>query len=108
MKRTNKQKRVLTKVTLKTAVNGYLLDVNGEGYMYFNEQTLVEGFCIHVGQERTGAMETVAIHKMVEATIDGSAIKMLQQKVEELKLERTKLKKELKELRKKYAANGRM
>ena len=32
-------------ITLRTVKNGYLLDVEGEGYMYFNEQSLVEGFC---------------------------------------------------------------
>ena len=43
-------------IQLRTMVNGYMLEVNNEGYMYFNAQSLLEGFCIHVGMERLEAM----------------------------------------------------
>ncbi len=36
------QKRLA--ILLRTMVNGYMLEVNNEGYMYFNAQSLLEGF----------------------------------------------------------------
>jgi tRNA U38,U39,U40 pseudouridine synthase TruA len=100
MKKVNKEKTVLTKVTLKTVNNGYLLDVEGEGYMYFNEQTMVEGICIHIGQGRKGSMTTEQIRNLMEATKDGSIVKKLQAEVVELKKQCTELQKALKELQK--------
>ena len=48
------QKRLA--ILLRTMVNGYMLEVNNEGYMYFNAQSLLEGFCIHVGMEQKKVM----------------------------------------------------
>ena len=42
------QKRLA--ILLRTMVNGYMLEVNNEGYMYFNAQSLLEGFMVHVDQ----------------------------------------------------------
>ena len=39
---TKEQKRLA--ILLRTMVNGYSLEVNGEGFMYFNAQSLLEGF----------------------------------------------------------------
>lgn len=100
MKKEKREKKVLTKVTLKTVTNGYLLDVEGEGYMYFNERTMVEGVLIHIGQERAGAMTTEEIRNLMEATKDGSVVKKLQAEVAELKKQRNELQKALKILRK--------
>ena len=55
-------------ITLRTVRNGYLLDVEGEGYMYFNEQSLLEGFCIHVGLERKVFMTRDEIRSLLRAT----------------------------------------
>lgn len=43
------QREMAHKVRLMTTPNGYSLDVNGNGYMYFTIAELVEGFFIHVG-----------------------------------------------------------
>ena len=97
MKKVNKEKKVLTKVTLKTVTNGYLLDVEGKGYMYFNERTMVEGICIHIGQGRAGWMTTDDIRNLMEATKDGSIVKKLQSEVVELKAQLKDMRKALKE-----------
>ena len=55
-----------------------MLEVNNEGYMYFNAQNLLEGFCIHVGMERLEAMTKEEIKAMVKAVKDGSIAKKLQ------------------------------
>ena len=43
------QREMAHKVRLMTTPNGYSLDVDGNGYMYFTLAELVEGFFIHVG-----------------------------------------------------------
>ena len=81
-------------IRLRTVSNGYALEVSEEGYMYFNAQSLLEGFCIHVGIERLEAMTKGEVRKMLKATMNGSIAKMLQAEVTELKaqvLEQKKL-----------------
>ena len=99
-------------ILLRTMVNGYMLEVNNEGYMYFNAQSLLDGFLVHVGMERIGAMTKEEIKTMVEAVKDGSAIKKLQAEVNDLKAvidEQKKLireqKKEIKSLKKELNIN---
>ena len=72
-------------IQLRTMVNGYLLEVNNEGYMYFNAPSLLEGFMIHVGLERLEAMTKEEIKAMLDSLKDGSAVKKLQAEVTELK-----------------------
>ena len=72
-------------IQLRTMVNGYVLEVNDEGYMYFNAQSLLEGFMIHVGLERLEAMTKEEIKAMLDSLKDGSAVKKLQAEVTELK-----------------------
>ena len=81
-------------ILLRTMTNGYMLEVNDEGYMYFDAQSLLEGFCIHVGIERLETMTKGEVRKMLKATMKGSIAKMLQAEVTELKaqvLEQKKL-----------------
>ena len=84
-------------IQLKTMVNGYMLEVNNEGYMYFNAQNLLEGFCIHVGMERLEAMTKEEIKAMVKAVKDGSVVKKLQAEVTELKALISEQKKQIRE-----------
>jgi hypothetical protein len=44
-----KQREMTHRVKVETAPNGYSLDVDGNGYMYFTLAELVEGFFTHVG-----------------------------------------------------------
>ena len=89
------QKRLA--ILLRTMVNGYMLEVNNEGYMYFNAQSLLEGFMVHVGLERLEAMTKEEIKEMVTSIKDGSAIKKLQAEVTELKTVINDQKKEIRE-----------
>ena len=85
-------------ITLRTAVNGYLLDVDDEGYMYFDEQALLEGFCIHVGLQRRGEMTRQEIDTLLKATLDGTAERLLQREVNELRAQVRELRREIKRL----------
>lgn len=50
-------KKVLKKITLMTLPNGYSLDIEGNGFMYFNELDLLLGFLSHIGTDKTTDME---------------------------------------------------
>ena len=78
-------------ITTRTLVNGYELIVNEEGYMYFNVQSLLEGFMVHVGMKRLEEMTQEEIKDFLKATKDGSLNKKLQTEVNALKEERKEL-----------------
>ena len=88
-------------ILLRTMTNGYMLDVNDEGYMYFNAQSLLEGFLVHVGLERLEAMTREEIKEMLDALKDGSAVKKLQAEVTELKSLADDQRKQIRELKRK-------
>ena len=86
-------------ILLRTMTNGYMLDVNNEGYMYFNALSLLEGFMVHVGLERLEAMTREEIKEMLDLLKDGSAVKKLQAEVTELKSLADDQKKQIRELK---------
>ena len=88
-------------ILLRTMTNGYMLDVNNEGYMYYSAQSLLEGFLVHVGLERLEAMTKEEIKEMLESLKDGSAVKKLQAEVTELKALVDDQKKQIRELKRK-------
>ena len=93
----NKQEQKKLAILLRTMTNGYMLEVNNEGYMYFNAQSLLEGFCIHVGMERLEAMTKEEIKVMLGSLKDGSIVKKLQAEVTELKALNAEQKKVIRE-----------
>ena len=88
-------------ILLRTMTNGYMLDVNNEGYMYFSAQSLLEGFMVHVGLERLEAMTREEIKEMLESLKDGSAEKKLQAEVTELMALADDQRKQIRELKRK-------
>ena len=99
-KRQAKEQKRLA-ILLRTMVNGYALEVNNEGYMYFNAQSLLEGFMVHVGLERLETMTKEEIRDMLDALKDGSAVKKLQAEVTSLKALVDEQKKQIRELKRK-------
>ncbi len=106
-KATNKIKRSrLMDIEVRTMPNGYSLEVDKKGYMYFDVPTLVEGILVHVGMERSAYMKQSEIHVMVEGIKDGSVIKTLQaereeqdQLIESLKFQLQSQRKNIRELK---------
>ena len=86
-------------ILLRTMTNGYMLDVNNEGYMYYSAQSLLEGFLVHVGLERLEAMTKEEIKEMLESLKDGSAEKKLQAEITELKALVDDQRKQIRELK---------
>ena len=108
MKKTEAKEQASKRIALleRTMVNGYSVELEREGYMYYDVQSLLEGLLVHVGMNRIGAITKEEIKTMVEAVKDGSAVKKLQAEVNDLKAvidEQKKLireqKKEIKELK---------
>lgn len=75
------------RIQMRTLVNGYLLEVNGEGFMFFDAQSLLEGFCIHVGLERLSEMTKKETKNLLRAIQDGSVARKLQEEVNQLNAE---------------------
>ena len=96
----NKQEVKRIVILLRTMVNGYSLDVNGEGYMYFDAQSMLEGFMVRVGLERLEEMTREEIKDMLDSLKDGSAVKKLQAEVTGLKALVNDQKKEIRNLKK--------
>ena len=96
----NKQEVKRLVILLRTMVNGYSLDVNGEGYMYFDAQSMLEGFMVRVGLERLEEMTREEIKDMLDSLKDGSAVKKLQAEVTGLKALVNDQKKEIRNLKK--------
>ena len=92
------QKRLI--ILLRTMVNGYMLEVNNEGYMYFDTQSLLEGLMVHIGLERLESMTKEEIKEMLDSLKDGSAVKKLQAEVTSLKALVDDQKKQIKDLKK--------
>ncbi len=93
-------------IQLRTMVNGYSLEVNDEGYMYFDAPSLLEGFMVHVGLERLEAMTKEEIKEMLGALKDGSAVKKLQAEVTELKALADDQRKQIRELKRRIKELG--
>lgn len=43
------QREMKHKITIRTVPNGYVMDVDGTGFMYYTLNELIEGFFVHVG-----------------------------------------------------------
>jgi hypothetical protein len=71
-------KKQFIKVSVQTLPNGYSLDVDGKGYMYFTLQELVEGIFVHVGLHKLDWFERDTITDLMTACAtwpkDGDAI----------------------------------
>lgn len=78
MKKARKMFTAETYINLTTKVNGYVLDVDGEGYMYRNVPDLLKGFFLHVGLGRPNDMTREDMDKMIAALRDGTAVVQIQ------------------------------
>lgn len=59
-------KKELKKINVMTLRNGYALKVDGESYMYYNQQALLEGMIVRIGMDRQDEMTKDDLHAMVD------------------------------------------
>lgn len=86
-----KQRKMAHHVSVKTIPNGYALDVDKTGYMYYTLAELVEGFLLHVGLGVVDYCDKETMHELITACgtfpKEGQAIQAvagLQAKIEAL------------------------
>lgn len=96
--KTGKKENGLMHVAVKSIRNGYILEVEDEGYLYLNTQQLLEGFIIHVGLKRLEILSREDMERILKATTDGSAEKLLQEEITALKMQIVELKRTIKEI----------
>jgi hypothetical protein len=72
-------KKELKKIELSTLPNGYSLEIDNKGFMYFTLEKLLEGFFVHVGLEILSFIDKESIHDLIIACAtypnEGDAIK---------------------------------
>ena len=78
------RKAVEVKVRVETSKNGYLLDVDDKGYMYFDVVELAKGLILHAGLGRTSPTTKFGRDSLLRAIGKGSAEKKLQKEINEL------------------------
>ena len=103
-----KQRKIFTperQILLRTTKVGYQLDVDEEGYMYYDIASLIKGFFMHVGLGRPNEMTKQQMDDMMVALADGTAVIQIQREAADLakKLRKQKMiNKELSMKLKKY------
>ena len=78
------RKPIEVKVSVITFNNGYSLDVNGKGYLYFDVVELAKGLILHAGLGRTSPTTKFGRDALLKAMGNGSAERQLQLEINEL------------------------
>lgn len=99
-------KKELKKINVMTLRNGYALKVDGESYMYYNQQALLEGMLVRIGMDRQDEMTKNDLHAMVEAIKDGSAIKQLQEQIAAMQTTNEDLRRQIRTLKRHAKRNN--
>ena len=99
-------KKELKKINVMTLRNGYALKVDGESYMYYNQQALLEGMLVRIGMDRHDEMSKDDLHTMVEAIKDGSAIKQLQEQIAAMQTTNEDLRRQIRTLKRHAKRNN--
>ena len=87
MKMTKKmkaRKSIEVKVSVMTLNNGYSLDVDGKGYLYFDVVELAKGLILHAGLGRKSPTTKFGRDALLRAIGNGSAEKRMQKEINEL------------------------
>ena len=71
-------------VKVQTLNNGYSLEVDGKGYLYFDVVELAKGLILHAGLGRTSPTTKFGRDSLLRAIGKGSAEKKLQKEINEL------------------------
>ena len=100
-------KKELKKINVMTLRNGYALKVDGESYMYYNQQSLLEGMLVRIGMDRQDEMTKNDLHAMVEAIKDGSAIKQLQEQIAAMQTTNEDLRRQIRTLKRHAKRNNK-
>lgn len=84
------KKKELKNITVQTLPNGYSLTFDGmkqsQGYMYFNEEKLLEGFMLHIGLNMTDQLSTETMQDFIVAAMNWNDNEKCVKEIEKLNL----------------------
>ena len=83
-KKMKARKAIEVKVSVMTLNNGYSLDVDGKGYLYFDVVELAKGLILHAGLGRKSPTTKFGRDALLRAIGNGSAEKRMQKEINEL------------------------
>ena len=75
---------IKVKVSVMTSKNGYLLNVDDKGYMYFDVVELAKGLILHAGLGRTSPTTKFGRDALLRDIGNGSAERRMQKEINEL------------------------
>lgn len=78
------RKPIEVTVKVETLKNGYSLEVDGKGYLYFDVVELAKGLILHAGLGRTNPTTKFGRDALLRAIGNGSAEKKMQQEINRL------------------------
>lgn len=87
-------------ISVKTHHQGYVLQVGDTEYMYSTVPELIKGLVVHAGLEQENFYSSEEMNLLLEAIVNGSALKKALNEVVELKKVISTLKKELRKMKK--------
>lgn len=84
------KKKELKNITVQTLPNGYSLTFDGmkqsQGYLYFTEEKLLEGFMLHIGLEMTDQLSTETMQDFIVAAMNWSDNEKCVKEIEKLNM----------------------
>ena len=83
-KKFKERKPIEVVIQVETKKAGYSLDVNGQGYMYFDVVELAKGLILHAGLGRKSPTTKFGRDALLRAIGNGSAERKLQQEINKL------------------------
>ena len=83
-KKFKERKPIEVVIQVETKKAGYSLDVNGQGYMYFDVVELAKGLILHAGLGRKSPTTKFGRDALLRAMGNGSAERKLQQEINKL------------------------
>ena len=72
------RKKILKRIEVRTLPNGYSLDFDGaraNGFMYYSEDKLLEGFMCHIGLKMTEQLDTDTIKSFIDSALEWNNLK---------------------------------
>lgn len=84
------KKKELKNITVQTLPNGYSLTFDGmkqsQGYMYFTEEKLLEGFMLHIGLHMTDQLSTDTMQDFIVAAMNWNDNEKCVKEIEKLNM----------------------
>lgn len=75
------------RIQVQTVANGYCLGINGEQYMYFTPEKLMEGVMVHIGLHMTEQLSAATIKSFIDSALEWNDLKKSTKEINRLKAE---------------------